>query len=305
LFNLFGAVFFNFIFWPKLLYPFWYKSSIELQQGFGLDLLFMYFNWLSEHFVLALIFLALPLMLAGFWNKVFFKKDFLKSLFRNSLWGWLALFLYVLSWSAPLWKCAFKAKIGPTLWAEVWGFYNQTKSGNYTKISSSDLSDKAELLPGSSYVFLHYFKFRVQRVLEECTREEIETFEKRKLCVALFYAASIQSAKEVKPLYLIEMASRVSLLLALDGIMRIIQEEGRNSSSLDLYLQSMESMGLELEKNQLIELISDYKLDDKNLIDSLIVLRRALDKKFLERQIEAKIPKLFQLESVNLLNFGL
>jgi hypothetical protein len=289
--------------WPRLLSPLWYLDPFLLGQGAGFDLIFLYRNWLSENPHILLGVLALP-----------FAADYLA---RRQRWSFalpawslsrlsqaVSYVALVASLLMPLIFACAKGYFPLSTWDALGRFHSDYRSGMLQKSASEDWADYADTLKGSSFVFVQFLQFRSEKVRTECLRAGVEDWEKRKLCVALFFAASVETAAEVQPAFLFEMATRVSLLAAIDGIMRVVQEEGRNSESLELYFETLASMGMTAEKEELTTLISDTNLSAEKLVSGLLLLRRQLDERLSARQLQKDVPAMMRLQSINLLNLG-
>jgi len=165
--------------------------------------------------------------------------------------------------------------------------------------------DIATKLQGSSYLYLRLLNLRFARIYTECAKEKNQSWEQKRMCLVLFLAASIESFDEVKPALLAEVSLRLSLLLSLDGLIRIIRVEGLGSEAVTFFTNALDATGLSSEKAKINALIySPQATKDQVLVD-LISMRRKLDQRIVNRQKELNYPAELQLKPFNPLNVGL
>jgi hypothetical protein len=299
------ALFLKIFFWSRVLSPLNNLDPFMMISGASLDLLFFHRLRLDQFFILIVILLIIPCLGLRYFSKkrlpVYLDWSFFLS---KKLSRVFCYFLLILSIFWPSISALLNGNLAVSKLSKVQEFYSLYKSGELKNISSDRWNLFAEELVGSSFVFGQYFNFRVEKVRSECARQDVGDWEKQKLCVALFFAAAIETTGQIKPAYLFEMANRIALIAAIDGMIRVLRQEGKSMDSLTLYFETLGNMGLNNEKDELLVLLRNQNLSDEKLLSSLFVLRSELDTRLMARQVERSIPEFMRLKAIDLLNIG-
>lgn len=299
------ALFLKMLFWPRILSPLNNLDPFMMISGASVDLLFFHRLRLDQFLILIVILLIIPWVALRYFNKKNLPEYLDWSFFLSK--KMCRVFCYLFLLLSILWP-SFSALINGNLTFSklfrVQEFYSLYKSASLKDISTDRWNVFADELVGSSFVFGQYFNFRVEKVRSECARQDVSDWEKQKLCVALFFAAAIETTGQIKPAYLFEMANRIALIAAIDGIIRVLRQEGKSMDSLSLYFETLGNMGLNNEKDELLVLLRNQSISDDKLLSSLFILRSELDTRLMARQVERSIPEFMRLKATDLLNIG-
>lgn len=148
---------------------------------------------------------------------------------------------------------------------------------------------------GSSLLYKTLFEYQRTRVLRECGGVGERPWEAKKVCLVLLSAVAIETYGDVRPTWTAEIADRVALLLALDGVTRVISVEGVQSPFLPFFLDSLATVGLDDEREDLSRLLADSKLKPATVRQILGELRRRIEVRLETRQRELRLSRPFRV----------
>ncbi len=152
-----------------------------------------------------------------------------------------------------------------------------------------DLKAFVEDLKGSSFLYKELVETQHRRVFKECGGVGDKPWEPKRICLVLLLAVGIESYQQIQPALLFEIASRLTLLMSLDGITRTLPVEGIESNTLPYFLNSLDSVGLQNEHQDLEKILAS-KSPPGDILQALRNLRRSIELKINLRQAELKIP---------------
>lgn len=196
------------------------------------------------------------------------------------------------------------AFLWPFLWCHHYGFqfkklgrYNDLLKLTATFSPAEPVQNIVEFkkflndFEGSSFLYKHLLIHQRLRILSECGGVgEGTPWEKKRNCLVLLEAASIETLQDAKPALLYDVAQRVSILLALDGINRTIFVDGRNSPTVNYFLTSLEAIGLDAEKEDIKKIVERPDFDDQKVNTFLRELRNRIEMRLDIRQVELGLP---------------
>ncbi len=148
-----------------------------------------------------------------------------------------------------------------------------------------------EELPGSSFLFRAVLNTQRERVLERCGGVGEQPWAEKKSCLLLLYAVSIESLEQVRPAFSAQAASHAALLLSLDGMTRIIAQEGQKSPSLAYFVNSLDLIGLGAEKEDLQRVLALDEKSNTQVLEALQGLKSRVEEKLLKGQQELGTPR--------------
>lgn len=160
-------------------------------------------------------------------------------------------------------------------------------------------------IPGSSFLYVTVFNTQRERVLEECGGVGDRPWEQKRSCLLLLYAVGLETLEQIRPAFLAETASRATLLLSLDGITRIISQEGLRSTQLPYFINSLDMVGLSAEKEDLQRILALREKKPEEILAALQNLRRQVEKRLYERQAELRTPRALWLKMPGPLELGI
>ncbi len=162
-------------------------------------------------------------------------------------------------------------------------------------------------LKGSSLAYKQLLLHDRNRVLNECRANEANdsNWEDRRTCLILLMATSVEAEDEIKPALLSDVADRLSILLALDGITRVLSIEGLDSPVLKFFLNSLTNLGLANEEEDIRAILYSKNLSRDDAKEILMELRQRIEDRLLERQEELNLPEAFQISLKSPLEEGL
>jgi len=159
---------------------------------------------------------------------------------------------------------------------------------------------------GSSIFYSVVYNFQKQRAVNECEGLGDSAWDKKRFCLVLLYALSLESYAVVRPLYYYETSATLVLLASLDGIVRVLAAEGSGSEYLELFLKSLDKVGLNSELLTLQRFVKSFKGKSfDELMGALLDLRLSLEKRVFRLQNENAFPAKYALDLRGPLEMGI
>jgi hypothetical protein len=158
---------------------------------------------------------------------------------------------------------------------------------------------------GSSLLYKTLLEHQRTRILRECGGVGDRPWESKKICLVLLSAVAIETYGDIEPSWTAEIADRVALLFALDGVTRVISVEGVRSPFLPFFLDSLSSVGLEDEREDLMRLLADKELSPAMVRRILGELRRRIEVRLETRQRELRLSRPFRVDVPGPLESGI
>lgn len=153
---------------------------------------------------------------------------------------------------------------------------------------------------GSSLLYKALLEHHRARALKECSGVGEASWEDKKICLILLFAISVESREEVHPALLREASALVAFLLSLDGLVRAVAEEGLETPVAPFFLESLDLLGLNSEKESLVKLLEEKKsLGDtgaKEASDELRERRRKVEQELEALQMRRGFPAALRLD---------
>jgi hypothetical protein len=171
---------------------------------------------------------------------------------------------------------------------------------------SSKLSDLSDPLKGSSVFYAFWHNFQKKRVVGECGGIGDGEWEKKRLCLVLLYALSLDAYTSIRPVYLGPTASSLVFLSSLDGVIRVLAAEGPNSDNLNLFISTLDGAGLKQEALDFVALVESFRGQNfDNLMKALLELRLSVERRISQQQRVSEIPPEFNLNLMGPLEMGI
>jgi hypothetical protein len=171
---------------------------------------------------------------------------------------------------------------------------------------SSKLTDLSGPLKGSSLFYAFWHNFQKKRVVRECGGIGEENWEKKRGCLVLLFALSLDGYTSIRPVYLGPTASSLVFLSSLDGVIRVLAAEGPGSESVKLFVSSLPEAGLKKEADDFVALVESFRgqsFDD--LMRALLEQRLGVERKVFAEQSRAGLPEDFRLNLMGPLEMGI
>jgi hypothetical protein len=263
----------------------WKLDALAWRQGVYADALILWWEfWANRTLgVLALVFG--PGLFAAWWIKKFEARLILKLREWNfsaprSL-GLLAVFCSVLALGWALW-IGFVYGQGPAQWQASLGLRQWIQSGEK---SGDSLKQLGAPLRGSSFYFRELFLHNRARVVAECGGQGPDAeWDKKRVCLMLLFASMAEAVEQARPVILRVPAARAAVLSSLDGILRVMRVEGRDSALLPFFLNALAQLGLQSERDDLHRIVFMSRLDADQIQSLLVELRFQIEKDLLSSQ---------------------
>lgn len=171
---------------------------------------------------------------------------------------------------------------------------------------SSKLGDLTIPLKGSSAFYAFWHNFQKQRVVGECGGLGDENWEKKRVCLVLLFALSLDAYTSIRPVYLGTTASSLVFLSSLDGVIRVLAAEGPESENIKIFIATLEGAGLEQEALDFVKLTQSFQgREFGELMQALLNLRLTVEKKIFEAQNPERLPQAFTLNLMGPLEMGI
>ncbi len=171
---------------------------------------------------------------------------------------------------------------------------------------SSKLSDLSDPLKGSSVFYAFWHNFQKRRVIGECGGVGDEDWAKKRICLVLLYALSLDAYTSIRPIYLGPTASSLVFLSSLDGVIRVLAAEGPESENIKLFIASLDDAGLKKEATEFVSLVQGFRGQNfDELMRALMELRLSVEKKISGLQSGGNLPDRFSLNLMGPLEMGI
>ncbi len=166
------------------------------------------------------------------------------------------------------------------------------------------LNEISDPLVGSSLVYKQVFLVNRARALEECNGQGPRApWEQKKVCLLLMAAVGIEAYEKLRPALMQELAARASILVVLDGVTRIVEVDGPDSTLIEFFFASLSSMGLEAEASDIQEILKIQEVD--TILTTLRNLRRRVEGQLEYRFTKMDLPRLFYFQVPGPLESGI
>jgi hypothetical protein len=100
----------------------------------------------------------------------------------------------------------------------------------------------------------------------------------------LLFASMAEAVEQARPVILRVPAARAAVLSSLDGILRVMRVEGRDSALLPFFLNALAQLGLQSERDDLHRIVFMSRLDADQIQSLLVELRFQIEKDLLSSQ---------------------
>lgn len=170
---------------------------------------------------------------------------------------------------------------------------------------STYLREQREKLEGSTLLYLKYFEVNKQRVILECDGQNESSWDKKKVCLVLLSAVGIETLDQVRPAFYREVAGQAALVLSLDGIVRVISAEGLNAPSLSFFLNSLDIVGLEREREDISKILFAPNAEAKKVAGTLQHLKLILERRVMSRQKQMNVPSFMEFSVPSSVELGI
>jgi hypothetical protein len=231
-----------------------------------------------------------PALFAAWWLKRFEATLVIKlrewNFHAAKSFGLLGASLSVLALGWPLWL-GLHFGAGPDQWRASLEFFTQFRGAER---SSTTLTSFSKSLQGSSLYFRELLLHNRARVLAECGGQGTEApWEKKRVCLILLFASTAEAIETARPVALKVAAARAAVLSSLDGLLRVLRVEGRDSELLPFFLNALAQVGLQAERDDLHKILFVSRLPQDQIQSLLVELRYQIERDLLESQ-RSKIP---------------
>lgn len=223
----------------------------------------------------------------------------------------LALMLVIFSWPVVFLKASGNPELTRNALGEFYELNKNVQSHDFASKEmnlafSSKLTDLSGPLKGSSIFYAFWHNFQKKRVVDECGGVGEGTWEKKRLCLVLLYALSLDGYTSIRPIYLGPTAASLIFLSSLDGVIRVLAAEGSNSDNLRLFISTLDDVGLQKEAQEFVTLVQGFKGQSfDELMKALLELRLSVEKKVFEAQARAGLPPDLKLNLMGPLEMGI
>jgi len=232
---------------------------------------------------------------------------------RTRLLGGLGvlLMLAVLVWPLVFLRASGNPGATRTAVSEFLNLRTQVETHNFSQKEknlqiSSKLTDLSLLLKGSSAFYAFWHNFQKKRVVDECGGVGEGSWEKKRLCLVLLYALSLDGYTSIRPIFLGPTASSLVFLSSLDGVIRVLAAEGPGSENIKLFISSLDDAGLRKEAQYFVGLVQEFKGKSfEELMTALLELRLSVERKVFESQSTAGLPSSLKLNLMGPLEMGI
>jgi hypothetical protein len=171
---------------------------------------------------------------------------------------------------------------------------------------SSKLTDLSTPLNGSSIFYAFWHNFQKKRVVDECGGVGEGGWDKKRVCLVLLFALSLDGYTSIRPLYLGPTASELIYLSSLDGVIRVLAAEGPGSENIKLFISTLEDVGLKQEAGEFVSLVQSFRGQKfEDLMQALLELRLSIEKKIFESQERPGLPGSMKLNLMGPLEMGI
>lgn len=171
---------------------------------------------------------------------------------------------------------------------------------------SSKLTDLSTPLKGSSVFYAFWHNFQKKRVVDECGGVGEGSWDKKRVCLVLLFALSLDGYTSIRPLYLGTTASELIYLSSLDGVIRVLAAEGPDSKNIKLFISTLDDVGLKQEASEFVNLVQSFRGQKfEDLMQALLELRLSVEKKIFESQERAGLPSPMKLNLMGPLEMGI
>jgi hypothetical protein len=171
---------------------------------------------------------------------------------------------------------------------------------------SSKLTDLSTPLKGSSIFYAFWHNFQKKRVVDECGGVGEGSWDKKRVCLVLLFALSLDGYTSIRPLYLGPTASELIYLSSLDGVIRVLAAEGPGSENIKLFISTLDDVGLKKEAGDFVALVQSFRGQRfEDLMQALLELRLNIEKKIFESQERAGLPAPMKLNLMGPLEMGI
>ncbi len=168
----------------------------------------------------------------------------------------------------------------------------------HQKLESQELNEKTIIVagvealqqaaldsPGSSIAYRDWYRLQKRRTLLECNGVGDKEWGAKRFCLILLYGVALEGFTRFRPALLGESAALNVLLSSLDGMTRVLASEGTQSKNVALFLESLQVVGLDRERKDLLEFISGYQgMQLSALLEGLIRLRLRIETRISRQQ---------------------
>lgn len=273
----------------------------DLNGGLGLDALIV----LSENFIWVAVGITVALYLQ---KKIFSgqssERKYLKALsFALALSPVLILLLVALATKKPLGAYSdFRTFRVIQQRAQAHDFSSKTRNLEFSQM----LSSVDERFVGSSAFYAVLYNFQKERAVQECEGTGEGAWKQKRFCLILLYALAVESFSVVRPRHYLESSATLVLLSSLDGIARVLAAEGPQSEYVEVFLKSLDRVGLSRELATFQQFVNSFENRSfAELMESLLVLRRNLEARLIALQREDALPERFDLDLRGPLEMGI
>lgn len=181
-------------------------------------------------------------------------------------------------------------------------FSSKTRNLEFSQM----LSSVDERFVGSSAFYAVLYNFQKQRAIQECEGTGEGAWNQKRFCLILLYALAVESFSVVRPRHYLESSATLVLLSSLDGIARVLAAEGPESEYVEVFLKSLDRVGLSRELATFQQFVSSFENRSfAELMESLLVLRRSLEGRLIALQREDALPPRFDLDLRGPLEMGI
>ena len=229
--------------------------------------------------------------------------------------AWLAVLSSIALWGAMLvWPLFWNGHgvLPPQAtqkvrWLREWILIPSPPAGTELSARIDLMKSREADLKGSSLLYKALLESHRKRVLAECGGIGESSWENKKVCLVLLFAVSVEAKEEVKPVLLEEVSSRISILMSLDGMTRVLSAEGNGAPMIPFFLESLQMIGLNQERIEIETLVSRAKTPEelKSTIETLKELRKLIEQRLVSSQRDAKYPLQLRLDLQGPLELGI
>jgi hypothetical protein len=171
---------------------------------------------------------------------------------------------------------------------------------------ASELNTLSKSLIGSSIIYTFWHNFQKKRVISECGGVGSGAWQKKRFCLTLLFALSLESYSKIRPVYMRKTASNLVLLSSLDGVVRVLAAEGPDSEHLKIFLNSLNDVGLVDELQAFLSLVQSFKGQRfEDLMKALLDVRFQLEAKLMDMQKKSDLPRQLSLNLTGPLEMGI
>jgi len=223
----------------------------------------------------------------------------------------LALMLVIFAWPLAFLRSSGNPDQTRQALNEFYELNNNLQSHDFSSKEmnlafSSKLTDLSGPLKGSSIFYAFWHNFQKRRVVDECGGVGEGSWEKKRLCLVLLYALSLDGYTSIRPIFLGPTAASLIFLSSLDGVIRVLAAEGSNSENIRLFISTLDDVGLQKEASDFVTLVQGFKGQNfEDLMKALLELRLGAEKKVFEAQAKAGLPAALKLNLMGPLEMGI